>query len=34
MSGLILVSCWYSYKELDKKIGVKEYLAGIFKRKT
>ena len=34
ISGLILVSCWYSYKELDKKIGVKEYLAGIFKRKT
>ena len=33
ISGLILVSCWYSYKELDKKIGVKEYLAGIFKRK-
>ena len=34
MIGLIVVSCWYSYKELDKKIGVKEYLAGIFKRKT
>tara|TARA_B100000902_G_C27290235_1_gene906702 strand:+ start:647 stop:2146 length:1500 start_codon:yes stop_codon:yes gene_type:complete len=33
ISGLILVSCWYSYKELDKKIGIKEYLAGIFKRK-
>ena len=33
MIGLIVVSCWYSYKELDKKIGVKDYLAGIFKRK-
>ena len=33
MIGLIVVSCWYSYKELDRKIGVKDYLAGIFKRK-
>ena len=33
MSVIIVVSCWYSYKELDKKIGVKDYLAGIFKRK-
>ena len=33
MIGLIVVSCWYSYKELDKKIGVKDYLAGIFKIK-
>ena len=33
MIGLIVVSCWYSYKELDKKIGVKDYLAEIFKRK-
>ena len=33
MIGLIVVSCWYSYKELDKKIGVKDYLAWIFKRK-
>ena len=33
MIGLIVFSCWYSYKELDKKIGVKDYLAGIFKRK-
>jgi O-antigen/teichoic acid export membrane protein len=33
MSLIIVVSCWYSHKELDKKIGLKDYLAGIFKRK-
>ena len=33
MSVIIVVSCWYSHKELDKKIGLKDYLAGIFKRK-
>jgi O-antigen/teichoic acid export membrane protein len=33
MTGLIVVSCGYSYKELDKKIGFKDYLAGVFKRK-
>ena len=33
MSFIIVVSCWYSHKELDKKIGLKDYLAGIFKRK-
>jgi len=33
MSLIIVVSCWYSHKELDKKVGLKDYLAGIFKRK-
>lgn len=33
MTGIIIVSCLYSYKQLDKKIGLKDYLAGIFKRK-
>ena len=33
MSLIIVVSCWYSHKELDKKMGLKDYLAGIFKRK-
>jgi len=33
MTCIIIVSCLYSYKQLDKKIGLKDYLAGIFKRK-
>ncbi len=33
MTGIIIVSCLYSYKQLDKKIGIKEYLKGILKRK-
>ena len=33
MTGIIIVSCLYSYKQLDKKIGIKEYLNGILKRK-
>ena len=33
---LIFVSCWYSYKELEARIGIKEMISGIlekFKRK-
>ena len=33
MVFVILLSCTYSYRELDKKIAIKEYLKGILKRK-
>ena len=33
MTGIIIVSCLYSYRQLDKKIVIKEYLNGILKRK-
>tara|TARA_B100000809_G_scaffold266928_1_gene333144 strand:- start:7380 stop:8879 length:1500 start_codon:yes stop_codon:yes gene_type:complete len=33
MAFLIIVSCRYSYKQLDKKIEIREYLKDILKRK-
>ena len=33
MVFVILLSCTYSYRELDKKIAIREYLKGILKRK-
>ena len=33
MAFVIIVSCSYSYKQLDKKIAIREYLKGILKRK-
>lgn len=33
MAIIIVISCGYSYQQLDKKIAIKEYLKGILKRK-
>ena len=33
MTGIILISCIYSYRQLDKKIAIREYISGFMKRK-
>lgn len=33
MVAIIIISCAYSYKQLDKKIAIREYISGFMKRK-